>query len=1161
MVKITERCEQVVELTSLCVELDGERYYRISNSDRMPEFMMSLVGSSDHWMFISSAGALTAGRCDPDNALFPYAADDQLSAAIQSTGSFTRVKVCTRDGIDLASTVWEPFTGEIRTSRISRNLYKTPLGNKILFEEVNEELQLVFRYRWVFSDRFGFVRSCRLENRGDSSCSFELLDGLQNLLPYGLSSEFMMRFSNLANAYKKCELLSDSGLAIYYLSSIPTDRAEPCEGLKATTVWQLGLSPRATLLSTDQVEKFYSAAPLCNEVDVRGKPGAYLVHHVSDLSAGESLSWKIVAELQQEHSDIVALDQMLCRSPMIDSNVLSDIESGEEELRRIVASSDGLQCGSNIRRTDRHASNTIFNVMRGGVPLDGYRFPAADFRKHLRGFNVDVFERNRMELDRLPEQMDVRELHELLKHSEDADLVRLVHEYLPLAFSRRHGDPTRPWNRFAIHLRSATGETILNYQGNWRDIFQNWEALAVSFPEFLTSMICRFVNATTADGYNPYRLTKDGFEWEKPEPHDPWSNIGYWGDHQIIYLLKLLEANRKSDPEGLGRLMQQKIFTHANVPYRIKDFQQIKKDPSATIEYDYELDRIISERVARRGADGKLLHNQSDEIHRVTLFEKMLTLTLAKITNLVPDGGLWLNTQRPEWNDANNALVGNGLSVVTACYLYRWCGYIEQWLERVEEVSFSVSEEVVQLFDSISSILTTLWCDDSNGASGASGSMTANQRQKIVEALGTAGSDYRNRMYHDGPSGRFSRLEHSSCKVFFASARRRLESTIRSNRRGDGLYHAYNLLDWRDDGISIEHLDEMLEGQVAILSAGVLTTKEVLELLDGLRASKLYRANQNSYLLYPDRKLPRFLSKNRVDEGVFRASPLLQRLQADGNDEILKRDLAGELHFNGSFRNARDLKNALKKLPDAYQSQVEIESETLANRFVETFGHRRFTGRSGTFFGYEGLGSIYWHMVSKLGLAVAENFFWALDRSAPPADVEKLRHHHQAIRAGIGAEKSPSEYGAFPTDPYSHTPENAGVKQPGMTGQVKEDILARFLELGLHVESGCIRFRLELFDCKELVTESKIFECVSPTGETVQISVPENGFAYTCCQTPIVYHPNASDSLTIHYSDGRVRTVDGLTLDHDSSQHVFARSGQITWIECRGKKLLAKAAH
>ena len=49
---------------------------------------------------------------------------------------------------------------------------------------------------------------------------------------------------------------------------------------------------------------------------------------------------------------------------------------------------------------------------------------------------------------------------------------------------------------------------------------------------------------------------------------------------------------------------------------------------------------------------------------------------------------------------------------------------------------------------------------------------------------------------------------------------------------------------------------------------------------------------------------------------------------------------------------------------------AEEPTEESMESFEELFGHRQFTGRSGTFFAYEGLGSIYWHMVSKLGLAV-----------------------------------------------------------------------------------------------------------------------------------------------------------------------------------------------
>ena len=66
----------------------------------------------------------------------------------------------------------------------------------------------------------------------------------------------------------------------------------------------------------------------------------------------------------------------------------------------------------------------------------------------------------------------------------------------------------------------------------------------------------------------------------------------------------------------------------------------------------------------------------------------------------------------------------------------------------------------------------------------------------------------------------------------------------------------------------------------------------------------------------------------------------------------------------------------------------------------------------------------------------------------------RLGQLYYRVREGIGFNKTPAEYGAFPTDPYSHTPKHAGAKQPGMTGQVKEEVLCRFGELGVELATA-----------------------------------------------------------------------------------------------------------
>ena len=147
-------------------------------------------------------------------------------------------------------------------------------------------------------------------------------------------------------------------------------------------------------------------------------------------------------------------------------------------------------------------------------------------------------------------------------------------------------------------------------------------------------MVYRFLNASTFDGYNPYRVTKDGFDWEAIEPDDPWSYIGYWGDHQIIYLLKLLECLQRYQPAELHRLMAENVFTYAAVPYRIKSYEDILADPKSTVDFDRSWDEAIRERRDQMGSDGALLATPDKKIYHVNFIEKILATTLSKVSNL-----------------------------------------------------------------------------------------------------------------------------------------------------------------------------------------------------------------------------------------------------------------------------------------------------------------------------------------------------------------------------------------------------------------------------------------------------------------------------------------------------------------------------------------------
>ncbi len=750
-----------------------------------------------------------------------------------------------------------------------------------------------------------------------------------------------------------------------------------------------------------------------SRTESKGVRGAFVAHSLIH-SFTHSLTWYNVLDVSK---DAVAVHELMhfVKQPDAIAQIEAAMVQSTETLKRIVAQNDGVQHTGDEANDARHFANVLFNTMRGGYYLT------------------------------YPPTSDTQDL--------------------PLTFGRRHGDPSRPWNLFSIRVQDENGKPVVAYQGNWRDIFQNWEALSYSYPLFINHIIAKFLNATTADGYNPYRISNEGIDYEVIEPENPWSNIGYWGDHQIIYLLKLLELSYAHDPEKLQALLNERRFAFANVPYRLKSYAEIVADPKNSIRFDDEEHKRIQALIPTMGADAKLLLDANGQIRRTTMADKLLITLLTKLSNFVPNAGIWMNTLRPEWNDANNALVGYGASMVTLCYMRRYVTFLQSLIE----TDVQIGAETLEFLRAIRHAYQ-------NGNS-----------KQFTNIVGTAGERYRNAVYA-GLSGETEVLEKAELREFCTATLHKIDESIRANKREDGLYEAYNLIRFTENDIEISHLYQMLEGQVAVLTSGILSGEESADLLDAMRASDLYREDQRSYMLYPNRRRKTFLELNNLPEEA-KNLPVVQKYIGS----ILKQDCDGGIHFDARFRNANDLPEELKDL------------------YEQVFNHHAFTGRSGTFYKYEGLGCIYWHMVSKLLLAVGET----IERvSGERLEVMgRLRHHYNAIREGIGSHKNPREYGAFPFDPYSHTPAMAGAQQPGMTGQVKEDIISRWFELGVTVRDGQISFAPTMLTDADFVN-----------GE----------LRFTYCGTEIVYKHSAVSGQSSVF-----------TLSKEQSAHVFARDGQI----------------
>jgi hypothetical protein len=947
------------------------------------------------------------------------------------------------------------------------------------------------------------------------------------------------RKSYLALAYMRHELAGD--LAIYSLNSGITDRAEPSESLRYAAGWTLGGTTSASLLSDRQVEAFRRGDRVVREAEIRGAAGSHLQMRELTLEPDASAEWWSAVDTWLDHPGLVALQKRLADP----SSLLASLKQGYLDnllaLRRRIGEMDGWQLEEDPAIRPHYAANVLFNAMRGGLPADSHRVPAGDFSLFVTQRNRETAARNAAWLEALPSDLDVVGLRELAAMHGDHDIRRLAGEYLPLTFGRRHGDPSRPWNSFAIHVRDAHGLPALNYQGNWRDVFQNWEGLSLSHPLHLPAMITVFLNASTADGYNAYRIERAGPEWEVFDPEDPWSNIGYWGDHQIIYLSRLLELHGRYFPDILSARLGAEDYVYTDVPYRIRPWEDLVKNPRASIGFDQMRHDELCSRADAIGNDGKLLRDGGGELVRANLAEKLLVPVLAKLANLVPGGGIWMNTQRPEWNDADNALAGWGLSMVTVCNLHRHLLLLRDLF--ADANGLSLPSSVADFLSALGGVL-----DEEARTPAAVGD--SRERWKFMGRSGKAAETYRKAVYGRNLGARMS-LPPDDIRAFLESAIAVCRSTILASRRTDGLFHSFNFLRISEGRAEVKNLNVMLEGQAAVLGSRCLSAAEALEVVQALPGSALYRQDQNSYILYPDRRLLPILERNRIS--APERAPGLEEMALTGLRSIAVRDAVGGWRFAADLTNADGLSCKLDELEkdDAWRVAIRRDRDALLAMWEETFHHAAFTGRSAGMFGFEGLGSIYWHMVAKLLLAVGECF-----SEAPEGDSEireGLAKAYRDIRAGLGFGKTPAQYGAFPSDPYSHTPAHAGAQQPGMTGQVKEEILCRFLELGVKVKGGRITFEPSLLRNEDFLAAPGTFSFLGKSGEWESLELPAGAMAFTLCQTPVLYLlGDHAHSIQVDYADGTAADFSqSLSLSAKDAAALIRRSPHILRITVR----------
>ena len=657
---------------------DEQGRYVIRDYQRKPPFSSFLPGIAGPlgvpvWCYYNNRGqgVCSFGAQDKEHAIMEFSPTRQAYRDVARTGFRTFFKV--------NGTYRELFTQ-------NRDMHIGMGELEITCEQ--DSLRASAVYFGVPGERTAaLARVLTVANAGTEPLALELLDGMPELIPYGVSHENLKEMNNLAQAWMRVEDGSQ-GTACFRVRASMEDTAQVSrvEGCNFCLAWDEEGTLLRPLVQPElvfgadtslAVPEGFARAPLAA---LRAAPQqtenrfpCCFLPKTAVLGPGEALCVYSLYGQAEDKGRVAALAERITGGDWF-----------EEKRRQAAALVDGLCAPVSCRTADpvfdAYCRQTYLdNALRGGVPT--------------------FFQ----------------------------DGGKSVPFYL---YSRKHGDPEREYNAFSLG-----GEYYAQGNGNFRDVNQNRRCDILFTPRLGAENIYTFFDLLQTDGYNPLVLTASTYtlaekvlpgilarvpegrrdeaaqlltkpftpgvlamaaeDWGMGEgdaqaltaaalcaaDHEPNAEFkeGYWCDHWT-YNLDLIESFLSVYPEGEEELLfaQRRYRWYESRAVVRPRAERYHMTPSGLRQY-HALDEEAKAEVKR-----KWVHTAGGEEARSTLMEKLLLLCAVKTATLDAAGmGVEMEGGKPGWYDALNGLPGLlGSSMAESCELARLLAFTRRALGR-----------------------------------------------------------------------------------------------------------------------------------------------------------------------------------------------------------------------------------------------------------------------------------------------------------------------------------------------------------------------------------------------------------------------------------------------------------------------------------------------
>jgi hypothetical protein len=781
----------MIQKTSL--QADGFHMAEFNSARPFSSFLPGIAGASGKpmWVFYTNRGQCISsfGVRDKNGAMLEFHAANKAYALTPLLGFRTFIKLES----DRGAVLYEPFQmpGALPRPGVTQTLIVRP--EELEIQEVNTALGLRVRvvyFTLPYENLPALVRRVSVENIGADPVRATVIDGLPQIVPFGLEEKLLKAMSRTMEAFAEIRHVEDA-LPFFKLKVEPSDKPEMERiegGFFAFTVQQgqsvpiivdpdlvfgMDTSLRTPLALMQQAAIDPSLAR-CETMT-----GCACAQLTLALAAGESDTWESyfgqVPEwrMAQEFRTRVTAEVLYASKKRGENTSLVNDLSAQFAL---IAGPKALDPYSRQAFLD--------NTLRGGQPvvIDG--------------------------------PLGARVFH---------------------TFTRKHGDMERDYNAFEVAPSYWS-----QGNGNFRDVNQNRRCENFIFPGIDASNIETFFNLIQLDGNNPLVIQSEKFclsrarlatlmqswpagntaawqafllepfspgqlmealmaDYGTADMANPWlvqilgladkvqdaqHGEGYWVDHWI-YNLDLLESYAALYPDRLhALLLARPEFIYFDNDHRVQPRAKkyvLRKDGTVrqlhSVVRDHDKSALIAGR--HEAPHAMRVDHGRGQIYRTTLLAKMINLMAVKASLLDPFGiGLEMEAEKPGWCDALNGLPGLlGSSTHEAFALKRWVGFVRGALQALEGTPTGVSCPV-EVADFVRAVTRLLALADTDHFFATWDQLAALREDfRAATRLGIDGAE--------------SALDQSELTQFLSAVERALECGLAKAVNADGLPVSY----------------------------------------------------------------------------------------------------------------------------------------------------------------------------------------------------------------------------------------------------------------------------------------------------------------------------------------------------------------------------------